>query len=71
MKIVFTLAAVLIITLAIGSFAYGLLTLVMAEINYARSSLTRVDPTYAVAWLLVSLILGKVAGVLMDAGDGK
>lgn len=68
MKIIYTLCAVFIVTGALATFGYGMFTLIGAEAN-SRTSLVRVDPTYAVAWFLVTIILGKVAGVLMKAGE--
>jgi hypothetical protein len=47
-------------------FAYAVFTLVGAEFNTSYSRV-QIDPTFAVAWLLVALFLGKAGGVCNKA----
>jgi hypothetical protein len=42
-------------------FLYALLTLVLAELPSNTYAAVRVDPSYATAWLLVSLCLSQMA----------
>ncbi len=69
MRIVLTIIAIPFLLLAVLSFGYGVFTLVSAELISASNSAPRIDPAYAIAWLLVSLILFKTTKLIFDAAD--
>ena len=58
MRIIAVLFGGATLLVSIVTFGYGVFTLVMAESSSTSFSTVRVDPTFAIAWLLVSLITG-------------